>query len=249
MLQIPKILHHIWIGYSRMPDSLQRYMALWAEHHPDWQIHLWTEDRLPELEPGTFFRGDSLLQRADLLRYEILRQRGGVYVDLDLECLRPIDPLLAYTAFAAWERPGHLVGNSIIGSVAGHPALEAVIGEAKRVLRLSHPPDDPAWKITGPRLFTRVVTARDDVHLFEPERFYYPLFGKPTNTPYSELQGTYTLHHSVGMGGEKLDITAENQRLRYRLDRVQLRYEKTLRRLDGVESSRWWKLGRRLFRW
>ena len=36
----------------------------------------------------------NLAERADVLRYEILRRHGGVYVDVDVECLRPLDDLL-----------------------------------------------------------------------------------------------------------------------------------------------------------
>ncbi|KAJ3896091.1 hypothetical protein GG344DRAFT_72572 [Lentinula edodes] len=36
------------------------------------------------------------IQRADAIRYFVLHHYGGVYLDLDVGCLRPLDPLLVY---------------------------------------------------------------------------------------------------------------------------------------------------------
>ena len=57
-------------------------------------------------------------ERSDIIRLEVLFRFGGVYVDTDVECLRPIDPLLREGAdfFAAYMRPG-TVNNAVIGSV------------------------------------------------------------------------------------------------------------------------------------
>ena len=101
-----------------MPDDFQRYGETWREHHPEWEMPLWTDDNLPELaHPGAFERGRHHAERADVLRYEVLRQFGGVYVDTDVECLRPIDPLLeGVQAFVAYQRPGE-VCNAVMGAV------------------------------------------------------------------------------------------------------------------------------------
>lgn len=36
------------------------------------------------------------IQRADAIRYFVLYHYGGVYIDLDIGCLKPVDPLLVY---------------------------------------------------------------------------------------------------------------------------------------------------------
>src|SRR4051812_26017051 len=36
------------------------------------------------------------IQRADAIRYFVLHRFGGIYLDLDIGCLRPLDPLLIY---------------------------------------------------------------------------------------------------------------------------------------------------------
>ena len=63
---------------------------------------------------------------SDIARYEVLMMYGGVYMDADSECFRPIDHLLfeapVAQAFGFLEKDksyhGALVGSSVIGS---HP--------------------------------------------------------------------------------------------------------------------------------
>ena len=52
---------------------------------------LWTEENLPlsPLRPEVLERLRAPVERADILRLEILYTHGGVYLDTDLECLRP----------------------------------------------------------------------------------------------------------------------------------------------------------------
>jgi mannosyltransferase OCH1-like enzyme len=70
------------------------------------------------------------------MRYEILHDHGGVYVDADSTCVRPLDDWLRdMRMFAIWEseqhRPG-LIANGFIGSAPQHPALAAIIHETTR---------------------------------------------------------------------------------------------------------------------
>ena len=74
-------------------------------------------------------------EKSDLLRYEILFQEGGIYVDHDASCLRPFDGLnRGYDFFCGLESPhesfvGRSVtcGNGVVGSRAHHPTIAKVI--------------------------------------------------------------------------------------------------------------------------
>ena len=101
-----------------MPDAHVSYGESWKQLHPGWEMKLWTDADAPA--PPGVERSRSLAERADLVRYEIIRRFGGVYVDTDVECLRPIGDLLAgVRAFAAYEVPGRLC-NAVIGAIPGH---------------------------------------------------------------------------------------------------------------------------------
>lgn len=194
---IPKKLHLIWIGEDeRRPTE---WIESWRRNHPEWEFRLWgNEDRLStswicsrQIEAlATAGRWEGV---ADVMRYEILCEHGGVYVDADSASVRPLDDCLLTTPmFAVWESEEHapgLIANGFIGAVARHPALLAIIDRIRRLknpLRMRKPwrlwttPVAP-WKTVGPALFTQVMRAQPDDQirilpsaLFLPDHFLAP---------------------------------------------------------------------------
>jgi mannosyltransferase OCH1-like enzyme len=87
--RIPRTIHQIWFGPNPRP---QQWMSTWRERHPGWSYQLWTEETLPQLANQRLFEtlGSLWHGKADLARYEILHRYGGVYIDADAECVRPL---------------------------------------------------------------------------------------------------------------------------------------------------------------
>ena len=46
---IPKIIHYCWFGRGEMPDLVQKCIASWHRHMPDWEYRLWTEASLTQI--------------------------------------------------------------------------------------------------------------------------------------------------------------------------------------------------------
>lgn len=76
------------------------------------------------------------IQRADAIRYFILHKYGGVYADIDIECLQSIEPLTADHSFVAcyepkkhakWHGLDRMVSNAFMASVPNHPLIEQVL--------------------------------------------------------------------------------------------------------------------------
>jgi inositol phosphorylceramide mannosyltransferase catalytic subunit len=66
------------------------------------------------------------IQRADVIRYFVLYHYGGIYLDLDIGCNKPIDPLLVYPVILPKTIPVG-VSNDLIFSEKGHPFMEQTI--------------------------------------------------------------------------------------------------------------------------
>ena len=66
------------------------------------------------------------IQRADAIRYFVLYHYGGIYIDLDIGCLRPMDPLLVYPVILPKTIPVG-VSNDLIFAEQHHPLLEQAI--------------------------------------------------------------------------------------------------------------------------
>ena len=80
-------------------------MAYWAEtwrsNNPDYEYVLWDDadnrrfvaEKFQWFLP-TYDSYDAEIKRADAIRYMYLYTYGGIYADLDFECLKPFDSLL-----------------------------------------------------------------------------------------------------------------------------------------------------------
>jgi hypothetical protein len=186
-MRIPRVIHSIWIGDDPLSDEHARFGETWRELHPEWEYKLWTEEDVPAVPAAQ--RARNVAERADVLRYEILRRHGGVYVDVDVECLRPLDDLLTgVEVFAAYEVPGRLC-NAVMGGVAHHPALNRLCDLVARTAGRGHYPE-----ATATVLLTRAFEPLPDVTLFSAERFYPYLWDQsPADAEITD--GTYAVHH------------------------------------------------------
>lgn len=88
---IPKIVHQIWIGSNKRPD-------IWMDTVKDfcynfgYEYKLWDNDNINSLtlkNIDIFNIVKEYCGKADVLRYEILYQFGGVYIDADSVILKP----------------------------------------------------------------------------------------------------------------------------------------------------------------
>ena len=95
-MRIPRIFHQIWVGSDPFPEEYAALQETWRTHNPDWELHFWRDDNLPEgLQRAEVYDGSRTpWERADILRLEVVLRYGGMHVDADFECLRPIEPLL-----------------------------------------------------------------------------------------------------------------------------------------------------------
>lgn len=187
---IPRILHRIWLGPAPMPELFKDYAESWRRHNPDWELRLWTDEALPELTcPEAYARARNPAERSDVVRYELLRRFGGVYVDTDVECKRSLEPLIeGVRAFAGFERPGR-VGTGVVGSVADHPAMDRMV----YAMRGRVGTGDQA-ETTGPGLLTAVLREFPDVTLFDTEVFC-PCPPGAFHRSDDDFPDAYAVHH------------------------------------------------------
>lgn len=146
--RIPAAIHFIWIGPRPFPRESVENVRTWMAKHPDWTFYFWTDRERPTPSPGMKTRfiqdlqflklkdcyrtADNFGEKSDLLRYEILYQEGGVYVDHDVACFKSFDGLnKAYDFYCSIDMPYTsslpscvFTTNNLIGIKPHHPILE-----------------------------------------------------------------------------------------------------------------------------
>lgn len=156
--RIPKILHVIWVGdESKRPDNC---IQSWIDLNPEWTVKVWGNEDL-ENEAWVNARhmramwNKELNGVADLMRWEILYNEGGVVVDADSVCVRPLDDwLLEADAIACWEneicRP-RLIACGFMGAVPGNPFIGQIVQDLSQRATVT---DEMAWQTVGPLCLT-----------------------------------------------------------------------------------------------
>jgi mannosyltransferase OCH1-like enzyme len=135
--EIPRIIHQTYSS-AKLPFKYAAWQKSCIDiHGPSWKYKLWTDADLENLVAREFSwlqeRYSGFLHwinRVDLARYMILYKYGGFFIDLDIECLAPLDrfaqmggaiiPRMSYntsTEIPFWE---HNFPNSLLGSIPRH---------------------------------------------------------------------------------------------------------------------------------
>ncbi|TAE36371.1 MAG: hypothetical protein EAZ70_11045 [Runella slithyformis] len=230
MLFAPKVFHQIWLGSKPIPRSLSGYSQTWRDKHPDWGFELWDDAKSNTLiqhkYPHWWLLYESLpylTQRVDIIKYLVLYEFGGVYIDFDCECLKPIDALLTHPACIGLEpRDERLhqefpffLGNAYMSAEPKTAFFKATIERCKMQLELLTPRWQELGKYhyvmetTGPTLINRVYhdfEDKENIRLLPPE-LVGPFRGREA-TLYREnkklgygadkLKDAYAIHHFIG---------------------------------------------------
>ena len=191
--KIPKIIHQIWLG-SELPEKFKIFQKTWQELHPEWVYILWTDDMIKDLKIHNrelFEKAKNYGQKSDILRYHLLYEYGGVYIDTDFACLKSLDILHhCYDFYTGISNTGRVeLAIGIIGSAPKHPIIKRCLEKlelSKNAVLASSRLDD-IIENTGPGFFTRCFMEvapwyQGQVIAF-PCSFFYPL-------PNTERSGT-----------------------------------------------------------
>ncbi|EDM37809.1 hypothetical protein PBAL39_15329 [Pedobacter sp. BAL39] len=96
----PRIIHQTW-PTKDLPSYFVTLSNTWKDSHPEWKYVLWTDDMnkefISKFYPEFLDQYNSYqveIERVDAVRYFILMHFGGVFIDMDFECLKNIDDLI-----------------------------------------------------------------------------------------------------------------------------------------------------------
>lgn len=122
-----------------MSETINRCLESWGKMLPDYQLMLWNESTYDLSKAPKFvkeaYQAKKWAFASDYVRLWALNQYGGIYLDTDVEVLKPLDVFLEnrffigtqtfWVAFNKYEKK--LCTNlsiGVIGSEKGHPFLK-----------------------------------------------------------------------------------------------------------------------------
>lgn len=104
--KIPKTIHYFWFGNNKQSELIKKCIRSWRKYCPDYRIIKWDESNF-DINICAYVREAYKTKNwayvSDYARFYVLNKYGGVYLDTDVELLKPIDSIIQKGPFFALE--------------------------------------------------------------------------------------------------------------------------------------------------
>lgn len=129
-MSIPKVIHYCWFGKGKMPRLAKKCIKSWKKYCPDYEIVCWNEDNFDLTQNRYMYEAYQAGKWAfvsDYVRLKVVYDNGGIYLDTDVELIKPIDDLLKNKGFMGFDEKGIVATGLGFGSEKGNKIIEAFL--------------------------------------------------------------------------------------------------------------------------
>lgn len=201
---IPKTIHYCWFGGKEKPGSTQKFIEGWKALCPDYKIFEWNDDNFSLDNCPQYIKDARSANKfafvSDYVRLKVLYDHGGIYMDTDVQLLKPLDTLLENDAFIGFENSSFVNSGQILGAKAGHPILNEMMDKYKGID--FYRPDGGIYLLGCPHVNTEVLVNHGmalngkeqtvaNVHIY-PSDWFNPL--DSTTGELNKTENTVSVH-------------------------------------------------------
>ncbi|HSC35960.1 MAG TPA: glycosyltransferase [Thermodesulfobacteriota bacterium] len=173
-MAIPRIIHQTYKSYD-IPSRCESCRESVISLHPGWEYKFYDDSACREAVIRHFpsflpvYDRAALIQKTDIFRVIAVYGEGGFYLDLDMECIYPLDDLCEFRCVFGEEmilteeeaaelgnRHGLRIANYMFGSEPGHPFLLRILKKMADESRREINTENDILESTGPGLVTNV---------------------------------------------------------------------------------------------
>ena len=152
---IPRTIHYCWFGPEPLPKRVKKCIRSWEKLCPDYQIVRWNEQNF-DIHYNQFtkdaYEAGKWAFVSDVARLYIIYHHGGIYLDTDVELLKPLDSFLNQKAFMGVEYNGLIATGLGFGAEKHMEVIKELLDEYDRVRF------DASKPVDCPKLTTEYLT-------------------------------------------------------------------------------------------
>lgn len=201
---IPKVINYCWFGKKKLPNNVKKCIESWKKYCPDYKIVRWDESNFDVME-NQFSKSAYDLKAwafvSDYARLKIIYEKGGIYLDTDIELVRPLDPLLDNDFYIGIQQPDGLCNTGLgFGAVKNNIIVKKMLDQYDGLIYR----ESDKYKIACPYLNDRVIreigyTNVSTVKHIKGATIYPPRYFDPItvgNTENLLSSDTFSISHS-----------------------------------------------------
>lgn len=201
---IPRIIHYCWFGKKEKPDLIKKCIQSWNNHLSGYQIIEWNEENF-NINSNNYvkqaYNAGKYAFVSDYVRVYVLYNYGGIYLDTDVEVIKPLDKFLYHKSFWGFEEK-NFIATSTIGACKGNELIKIILDSYKdKNFILDNGNFDT---LTNVAIVTKILQGIgvkidgtyqevDGIGAFYPQTYFSPF--DYINYRYFLTENSYTIHY------------------------------------------------------
>lgn len=119
-----------------MPEYFKENIETWRRYCPDYEIIEWNEKNYDVSKNDYMYQAYQYNKWGfvpDYARLDIINTYGGIYLDTDVQILKPFDVLLQYGFFCGFENSSSVNFGQGFGAVPNHPVIQDMLNQYEKL--------------------------------------------------------------------------------------------------------------------
>lgn len=108
-MSIPKVIYYCWFGKGKMPNLAEKCIKSWKKYCPQYKIVCINEENF-DITQNKYakeaYDAGKWAFVSDYARLKVLYDEGGIYLDTDVEIIKPLDKLIEQGGYMGFDDNG-----------------------------------------------------------------------------------------------------------------------------------------------